>query len=120
MLMTSLEESIQIVGNFAENETDRLLIQTAGKKIVNGSEIVVYRPYYVIGLQLWLSTDNNIKSGEGATFDKNFETSRRNFLMQQMIDLNENLIVPEAFTCAAILTTINSDSVSKSIGFIVI
>lgn len=119
-MMTSLEESIQVVDKYADGETDKLLIKTAGKSIKGDVETIVYRPYYVIGLQLWLATDNNIKTGEGATFDQNFETSRRYFLMQSFIDSSDNLVIPPEYTCANMLSVLLPDIAAKSIGFIVI
>lgn len=118
--MTSLEYANQIVANYAENEADRLLIETAGKKIVNGTEVIVYRPYFVIGLQLWLSTDNNIIKGEGAEFGQNTETSKRYFQMQQLIDLQNNLVIPDQYTCVAMFALIGVETTTKNFGFIVV
>jgi len=80
----------------------------------------IYRPYFVIGLLLWLKPENNLIKGEGAQFDQNIETSRRYLIWQKSLDTKFGLEVPLQYTCDAILNQMGEaeSKPSTQIGFI--
>lgn len=73
-----------------------------------------YRPYYMVALQLWLDTNNNIISAEGVKFNENKETVRRYLMMQRLIDTSNNLTIEESFTVDNFLLLLDSDTTSHN------
>jgi hypothetical protein len=62
-----------------------------------------YRPYYVCAMHFWLLPDNNLIAGEGAKFDQNFEVTRRYLMQQKVIDIQQDLEIPDAYTVDTML-----------------
>lgn len=89
--METLESAINFVINILELQ-DTLTNRDQIQKQLNQSSgldklgSIVYRKHYVIGVNLWLSLDNNLISGEGAKFDQAFETTRRHLAWQKIQD----------------------------------
>ena len=79
----------------------------------------VYRVYYVCGLELWLRSENNLKSGEGAVFDQNIETARRFFVLQSQEDYVNELTFDASTNPNTLLARItgNNTVVSSILSF---
>lgn len=64
-----------------------------------------YRVNYVIALQFWLDSSNNLIKGEGATFDQNFEVTRR-YLELQKIQDSKLSGIPEEYSVDSLLNRV--------------
>lgn len=118
MLITNINEALELVetntGISDQAISTKWLEET---KASNG----VYRPYFVIGLLLWLKSENNLIKAEGAEFNQNFETARRNLTIQRQIDKANNLQIHPQYECDVLLSQIlpsADNSSSGEIGFI--
>lgn len=97
-----LEDNLSNRNKIAEE-----LTQTQG---VNSLGNTVYRKHYVIGVNLWLSLDNNLISGEGAKFDQAFETTRRHLVWQKAQDENLLLTIPDSYKTDNLLSQISAST----------
>lgn len=69
-----------------------------------------YRPFYVVGLLLWLDLGNDIKKAEGIESNQSFEVTRRWMLYQRGIDLTEELEISSIYTVDSFLANLSGDS----------
>lgn len=108
--MLNIQEALYFVisrASLPETESTRLLSDLALFSGTNPLGQTVYRPYYLTAREIWLSSDNNVKVAEGATFDQNFEVCRRYASMQYMLDNQQQLTVPPDYSSAFLLGFIN-------------
>jgi hypothetical protein len=113
--MQNIQEALSFVlsrAGLSESESSRILTDLQETAGIGTMGQIVYRPYYLAGKELWLSTDNNLKKAEGAEFDQNFEVPRRYLSQQLLMDKQFKLDISEEYSAAFLLSLLSPENVS--------
>ena len=126
MNLTSRETAKTIILDYL-GETDSnttLLLEIENildlSKGISATGIDIYRTYFVIAWKLWLDVNNNIIKAESVEFKENIETVKRLLGLQQMLDMEPGLVIPDIWKVeSAFKEVINGNNSKKpSIGLL--